>query len=122
MSEIERLRGLVAGAQDLPWRWVHDSGSTMLWTSEPVGGPGHILTPHVCEPCDKNGRPCLGPSEANAALILAVNALPALLDVAEAARELLVEAEVIRSHARSLKPHPDTVSDLRAAFDRLDRT
>lgn len=48
--------------------------------------------------------------------------VPALLDVAEAARELLVEAEVIRSHARSLKPHPDTVSDLRAAFDRLDRT
>lgn len=114
VSTIERLRARLAEATPGPWRWVHDSGSTMLWNAEPVGGPGHVLTPYVCASCAEHGTPCLGPIPADAALIAAaVNALPALLDVAEAAAKSVEWGDVGGLLL-------DDVAALRAALDRLD--
>ena|SRR5450759_1610099 len=117
MTTIERLRVLLDDApQETPWRVTELPAGTgaaafgrYIITAEESGYPGAVLEGI------RAGR--------EAALIAGgINALPALLDAVGAARELLVEAEIIRSRARALKPHPDTVSALRDAIDRLDQT
>lgn len=74
MSEIERLRRLLAAVKSLPWRDVSDGEYSGFVTDDPdewvVVGPSDDPE-----------------SESETALIVAaVNALPALLDVAEAVR------------------------------------
>lgn len=86
------LRRLLAEATDVPWRWVAigpGEGDIALGGAVDPEGEFHILTPSVCQSCRDHGGKCLAPNSHDADLIeAAVNALPALLDVVDAARAL----------------------------------
>ena len=90
MTTIERLRALLAGATPGPWRarkWPSPRMVEVLATTKPPIVPWSGF--------DDSDR-TLKEHDANAVLIAAaVNALPALLDVAEAARALAAVHEAL---------------------------
>jgi hypothetical protein len=108
MSEIERLRALLAEATPGPWRARKWDAPRMVEV--------HAATKPPVVPWsgfDDSSR-TKTEHDANATLIAAaVNALPALLDVAEAAAKSVEWADV-----GGLLP--GDVTDVRAALDRLD--
>jgi hypothetical protein len=94
---IERLRALLAEATPGPWAWTETGGPFAL-----VMGPDGDELVHVRMNLGLGSNP-----DRDAALIAAaVNALPALLDVAEAARDYLA--------------HDRDTNALAAALARLD--
>ena len=110
------LRALLAAATPGPWAVDHgDNDPPDQWEFAPlVAG-----TPF----CDWTRETEMGLSESDAALIVAaVNALPALLDVAAAAREMTdwFEDPTPRTEPAAFALLKSRAAALRAALDRLD--
>ena len=89
MSRRDEIRERVEGATPGPWEWVAEGpgeGNITLRTTG-RGYDDHILTPHVCEACEKRGARCLAPTAENAAFIAAAREdVPFLLGEVERLR------------------------------------
>ena len=90
---IESSKARVEAAKSGPWEWVVDSGDVHLTSAGEVM-EGHVLTVHICPACFEKGWPCLGGLPGDQAFIAhARQDVPALLAVAEAARDVMVHVE-----------------------------
>ena len=98
MSRLDEIRERVEGATPGPWEWVAEGpgeGNITLRTTG-RGYDDHILTPHVCEACEKRGARCLAPTAENAAFIAAAREdVPFLLAEVERLRGALEEASAL---------------------------
>ena len=110
VSEVERLRALLAEATPGPWRTsVGRRGAAALAAERPGLLLAEVFT---------HGDYIFAERHQNADLIAAaVNALPALLDVAEAARRLRDDLK-----HQQLRWVSDEYDQLNVALDRLDGT
>lgn len=104
---IERLRALLAAAGPLPWTGIQKElyGAVEIASKS----PGGWAIPYA-------GR--IVPRENGELVVAAVNALPALLDVAEAARNIMPNADVNFVFPDDI----DRAQALRAALARLEET
>lgn len=116
MSTIDRLRELERAATEGPWRWLDGNGDD---DDEIQDGRGEMVATGFRDdllPDITDGRLCAA----------ARNALPALLDVAEAARALcrINEGDTMcceqSIHTRGADHHNCQWHDLAAALARLE--
>jgi hypothetical protein len=100
-------RRLLAGATPGPWQWRYESGSIGLWGKDGPGSPDHVLTPHVCEACEKSGESCLRPHETDEVLIVWLrNNAEALLAAAEERDRLREAVRILQDNWPKTIPAP----------------
>ena len=96
MSRLDAIRERVEAATPGPWEWVAEGPGEGNITLRTTGteDDDHILTPHVCEACEKRGARCLAMTDERTPNVTALWTVP------EAAKALRVSERTIRREVK----------------------